>query len=186
MAGNPRQELYLDISWNLTNEEVRDLRNYVSGANILPAGLVEKANAHDICNQLEKEQKLKPGDLSLLAELLRKIGRQDYAEQAEKTAEDERKVDVQQCFDKVIAEASPKWDDLARKLEFSRNEITGIRTSERDDDNRCWEVLERWRNREGRYATLQVLKQALINIGERRTAESLEGMIAIQSEISIS
>ncbi|XP_078598198.1 NLR family CARD domain-containing protein 4-like [Branchiostoma floridae x Branchiostoma japonicum] len=91
MAANPRQDLYLEISRNLVDQELTDLRNYVSGAKILPAGFVQHANAHQICNQLEKEQKLKPGDLSLLADLLRKIGRDDYAENAEKIAESERK-----------------------------------------------------------------------------------------------
>ncbi|XP_078598242.1 NLR family CARD domain-containing protein 4-like [Branchiostoma floridae x Branchiostoma japonicum] len=97
MADNPRQDLYLEISRNLLDQELTDLRNYIGGAKILPAGFVDKANAHQICNQLENEQKLKPGDLSLLADLLRKIGRGDYAEQAEKIAEDERKGSPQPC-----------------------------------------------------------------------------------------
>ncbi|XP_078682091.1 uncharacterized protein LOC144916679 isoform X1 [Branchiostoma floridae x Branchiostoma belcheri] len=86
-------------------------------------------------------------------------------------------VDVQEYFDKVIRGVSNKWDDLARKLGFNENEIKGIRTDETlkpDQDHRCREVLHRWRNREGREATLQVLKQALIDIDERLTAESLE------------
>ncbi|KAI8512265.1 hypothetical protein Bbelb_089040 [Branchiostoma belcheri] len=90
MADNPRQDLYLEISRNLVERELPDLRNYVSGAKILPAGVIQNANAHQIFNQLEKENKLKPGDLSLLTDLLRKIGRHDYAEQAEKIAENER------------------------------------------------------------------------------------------------
>ncbi|XP_078598407.1 NACHT, LRR and PYD domains-containing protein 3-like [Branchiostoma floridae x Branchiostoma japonicum] len=91
MEDNPRQDLYLEISQNLVDDELTDLRNYVSGRKILPARFVEKADAHQICNQLEKEQKLKPGDLSLLADLLRKIGRHDYAEKAEKIGEIDRK-----------------------------------------------------------------------------------------------
>eukprot|EP00058_Branchiostoma_floridae_P003831 XP_002589319.1 hypothetical protein BRAFLDRAFT_77772 [Branchiostoma floridae] len=91
MTTNPRQNLYLEISKNLLDRELTDLREYVIGANILSAGLVEKANAHKIFNQLEKEQKLKPGDLNLLADLLRKIGRHDYAEKAEKITKNERK-----------------------------------------------------------------------------------------------
>ncbi|XP_078598246.1 NLR family CARD domain-containing protein 4-like [Branchiostoma floridae x Branchiostoma japonicum] len=97
MAGNPRQDLYLEISRNLVDQELTDLRNYVSGAKILSAGFVQHADAHQICNQLEKEQKLKSGDLSLLADLLRKIGRHDYAENAEKVAESERKDSSQPC-----------------------------------------------------------------------------------------
>ncbi|XP_078583469.1 uncharacterized protein LOC144866128 [Branchiostoma floridae x Branchiostoma japonicum] len=84
-------------------------------------------------------------------------------------------VDVRECFEKVIAEVSHKWDDLARKLGFKENDIKGIETLKPDQDRRCREVLHRWRNRDGSGATLQVLKQALIDIGERLTAESLEG-----------
>ncbi|XP_019620707.1 PREDICTED: NACHT, LRR and PYD domains-containing protein 3-like [Branchiostoma belcheri] len=85
--------------------------------------------------------------------------------------------DVQKYFDKVIDGVSHKWDDLARKLGFSENKIKGIWTDETlkpDQDHRCREVLHRWRNREGKEATLQVLKHALIDIDERATAESLE------------
>ncbi|KAI8513104.1 hypothetical protein Bbelb_097430 [Branchiostoma belcheri] len=84
--------------------------------------------------------------------------------------------DVQEYFDKVIDDVSHKWDDLARKLGFNENKIKGIRTDQPDQDHRCREVLHRWRNREGREATLQVLKQALIDIDERATAESLEDL----------
>ncbi|XP_035665037.1 uncharacterized protein LOC118408379 [Branchiostoma floridae] len=84
-------------------------------------------------------------------------------------------VDVEKYFDKVMKKVSHKWDDLARELGFDRNEIKGIATTEASPDHRCREVLDRWRNREGSGATLQVLMQALINIGERLTAESLEG-----------
>ncbi|KAI8489983.1 Guanylate-binding protein 6 [Branchiostoma belcheri] len=242
MSDNPRQDLFLKISKNLVDEELRDLRNYVSGAKILAAGFVQKANAHRIFIQMEKEGKLKTGDLSLLANLLRKIGRQDYAERAEKVAEKERKgqktrkrsatsvsssdqeeprkrrkqppaagakerqrtrkrsadsvsssdleeprkrrkqppaarakqVDVRRYFDKVVRGASANWDDLARKLKFEENEIDGIQELKRDNDSRCKEMLKRWRNREGKAATLQALKKALTKIGHRLTAESLE------------
>ncbi|CAH1251166.1 LRRC31 [Branchiostoma lanceolatum] len=88
--------------------------------------------------------------------------------------QDSHTVDVDECFDKVIAKVSRKWDDLARKLEFNENEISVIETLKPDQNRRCREMLNRWRNKKGREATLQVLKQALINIGERLTAESLE------------
>ncbi|XP_078583465.1 uncharacterized protein LOC144866125 isoform X2 [Branchiostoma floridae x Branchiostoma japonicum] len=81
--------------------------------------------------------------------------------------------DMDLCFKKVIAKASHKWDDLARELGFNENQIKGIETLKPDQDRRSREMLDRWRNREGSGATLQVLKQALIDIGERLTAESL-------------
>ncbi|XP_066265860.1 uncharacterized protein [Branchiostoma lanceolatum] len=83
-------------------------------------------------------------------------------------------VDVKEFFDEIVKNVSSKWDDLARKLGFDRNAIKGIPITEPSPDQRCREVLERWRNDKGRAATLQVLKQALIDIGERSTAESLE------------
>ncbi|XP_019632346.1 PREDICTED: uncharacterized protein LOC109475980 [Branchiostoma belcheri] len=82
--------------------------------------------------------------------------------------------DMQKYFDKVITEVSNKWDDLARKLGFSDNQIDVIHGSRTDQDHRCREMLRRWRNKNGKKATLQVLKKALINIDERLTAESLE------------
>ncbi|CAH1251152.1 NLRC5 [Branchiostoma lanceolatum] len=84
-------------------------------------------------------------------------------------------VDVQEYFDEVVRKVSHRWDDLARELGFDRNEIKGIRTTESSPDHRCREVLERWRNRKGSEAGLQVLKQALIDINERLTAERLDG-----------
>ncbi|XP_078682073.1 uncharacterized protein LOC144916667 [Branchiostoma floridae x Branchiostoma belcheri] len=98
----------------------------------------------------------------------------------------ETAADVQEYFDKVINDVSYKWDDLARKLWFNENKIKGIRTDERDQDHRCREVLNRWRNREGRKATLQVLKQALIDIDERATAESLEDATVMQQADTMS
>ncbi|XP_078584328.1 uncharacterized protein LOC144866664 [Branchiostoma floridae x Branchiostoma japonicum] len=89
-------------------------------------------------------------------------------------------VDVEDCFDLVIANVSYKWDDLARKLGFKRGEINAIETtvSLHGPNHKCREVLERWIERNTSEAPLQVLKHALINIGERRTAESLEGAAA--------
>ncbi|XP_035664826.1 tumor necrosis factor receptor superfamily member 10B-like [Branchiostoma floridae] len=84
-------------------------------------------------------------------------------------------VDVQEYFDDVIAEASHNWDNLARKLGFSENEIKVLRTDGPDQDRRCREMLHKWRNRKGMEATLQVLQQALVDIKERLTAEKLEG-----------
>ncbi|XP_078664045.1 uncharacterized protein LOC144907114 [Branchiostoma floridae x Branchiostoma belcheri] len=88
--------------------------------------------------------------------------------------QDRQTVDVKEYFEAVRKGASNKWDYLADKLGFDDDEIKGIRIDEHSQGHRCREVLNRWRNREGRKATLQVLKQALIDIGERRTAESLE------------
>eukprot|EP00058_Branchiostoma_floridae_P007412 XP_002592900.1 hypothetical protein BRAFLDRAFT_65486 [Branchiostoma floridae] len=82
---------------------------------------------------------------------------------------------VNDYFDKVIKNVSYKWDDLARNLGFERGEIEAIRAtvSLQGPDKKCREVLERWQNRNGAKATLQVLQQALIDIEEKHTAEEL-------------
>ncbi|CAH1271855.1 MFHAS1 [Branchiostoma lanceolatum] len=82
-------------------------------------------------------------------------------------------VDVKEYFDKIIDKVSHKWDSLARKLGFNQNNIKGIQSTQDDNDHRCREVLHGWRNKKGRKATLQVLKKALIDIGEQWTAEEL-------------
>ncbi|CAH1271089.1 Hypp4557 [Branchiostoma lanceolatum] len=91
MADNYLWDLYLEISRNLKEQELTDLRNYVSDARILPVGAVQQANAYEIFFQLEREQKLKSGNLTLLIDLLRIIGRHDYATKAEAFDENERK-----------------------------------------------------------------------------------------------
>ncbi|XP_078608087.1 death-associated protein kinase 1-like [Branchiostoma floridae x Branchiostoma japonicum] len=83
-----------------------------------------------------------------------------------------RQVDVKYYFKTVIREVSSKWEDLAEELGFNYNEIGVIRDLKPDQDHRCREMLHRWRNREGSGATLQVLKQALIDIDQGRVAES--------------
>ncbi|XP_078613092.1 uncharacterized protein LOC144882863 [Branchiostoma floridae x Branchiostoma japonicum] len=90
------------------------------------------------------------------------------------SAKDESTVDVSSYFGKVIKGASHNWDGLAEKLGFTPNEIKNIKTDYPDQDRRCREMLNRWRNKHGRKATLQVLKDALINIDEERTADELE------------
>ncbi|XP_035659394.1 uncharacterized protein LOC118404429 [Branchiostoma floridae] len=84
-------------------------------------------------------------------------------------------VNMEDYFDKVIKNVSYKWYDLARKVGFKRGEIEAIRATEslQGPDKKCREVLERWLERNGTNATLQVLQQALIDIEERHTAEEL-------------
>ncbi|XP_078664041.1 uncharacterized protein LOC144907109 [Branchiostoma floridae x Branchiostoma belcheri] len=104
---------------------------------------------------------------------------EDSSNESNLSVKGDETVDMQACSETVIAGVSSKWDDLARKLGFSENQIDGIQDSKKDQDHQCREMLRRWRDRDGRKATLQVLQQALIDIGERLTAESLEGAFAI-------
>ncbi|XP_078703588.1 guanylate-binding protein 2-like [Branchiostoma floridae x Branchiostoma belcheri] len=175
MSDNPRQDLYLKISRNLVDEELRDLRNYVSGAGILAAGFVQSANGHQIFTQLEKERKLKPGDLSLLADLLTKIGRHDYAEQAERIAEDERK-GVRKYFFFVKERVNSDWKDLAFHLGFEQPDIDNIEGRNRDDKSRCMDLLEEWLKRNGERATIEVLLEALTGANLQSVVDGLKGI----------
>ncbi|XP_078621205.1 uncharacterized protein LOC144887686 [Branchiostoma floridae x Branchiostoma japonicum] len=85
-----------------------------------------------------------------------------------------KQVDVSKYFDKVVDDVSSDWDNLARKLNFSENQIDGIRRKKDDEERRCREMLRKWKNREGKAATLQALKKALIKIEQRDVAERLE------------
>ncbi|XP_078681640.1 uncharacterized protein LOC144916387 [Branchiostoma floridae x Branchiostoma belcheri] len=145
----------------------------MSGHLFTPAHLSDTA-AMDLAEALPRLPALELLDLEFIS--MEPAGFQAVVQAAEEHPTLERLwSDVQEYFDKVIKGVSYKWDDLAWKLGFDRNEIKGIGTTEPSPDHRCREVLDRWRNREGREATLQVLKQALIDIDERATAESLEG-----------
>eukprot|EP00058_Branchiostoma_floridae_P002408 XP_002587896.1 hypothetical protein BRAFLDRAFT_87284 [Branchiostoma floridae] len=141
----------------------------------------------DVFHKLMELDKIDQENLEFIEEILERIGRQDLIRDVLREFQPETpelqpgtglkgttaEGDVH--FDDVIKDVSHKWDDLAWKLGFQDNEIKVIRDLERDHDRRCREMLTRWRNREGSGATLQVLIQALKNIGETRTAESLEG-----------
>ncbi|XP_078608745.1 death-associated protein kinase 1-like [Branchiostoma floridae x Branchiostoma japonicum] len=111
-----------------------------------------------------KDREGREATLQVLKEALKEIGQVRVAEILD--------VDVKDYFDTVIKEASNDWDDLALKLGFNYNEIGVIRDLKPDQDRRCREMLHRWSNREGSGATLQVLKQALIEIDLGRVAES--------------
>ncbi|XP_066264255.1 uncharacterized protein [Branchiostoma lanceolatum] len=85
-----------------------------------------------------------------------------------------KQVDVYNYFDKVVDRVSSDWDNLARKLKFTENQIDGIEGKRKCNERRCREMLRKWRDRDGEAATLQVLKKALIKIGQRHLAERLE------------
>ncbi|KAI8489409.1 positive regulation of MHC class I biosynthetic process [Branchiostoma belcheri] len=125
----------------------------------------EKPEVNGGNKRKRRRKKIRKSDLSQ---------KEDSSEESNLSVKEDEAVHVQEAFDKVINGVSHKWDDLARKLGFDRNEIKCIGTTESSPNHRCREMLDRWRNREGREATLQVLKQALENIDERLTAESLE------------
>eukprot|EP00058_Branchiostoma_floridae_P002993 XP_002588481.1 hypothetical protein BRAFLDRAFT_117008 [Branchiostoma floridae] len=85
-------------------------------------------------------------------------------------------VNMDGYFETVVNNVNYRWADLARKLGFTRGEVKAI-----ENDNlrypgpkeKCWEMLGVWENRTKSQDPLQDLKQALIDIGQRRTAKSL-------------
>ncbi|XP_078600115.1 uncharacterized protein LOC144875160 [Branchiostoma floridae x Branchiostoma japonicum] len=83
-----RQDLYLEISRELTDEEVSDIRGYIGGKQ-LPTGSIQRATAQEMFNMLERKRILKKGDLSFLAKLMERIDRQEFAEAANEIAEQE-------------------------------------------------------------------------------------------------
>ncbi|XP_078679759.1 uncharacterized protein LOC144915337 [Branchiostoma floridae x Branchiostoma belcheri] len=85
-----RQDLYLEISRDLTDDEVGNIRDYIGGEKVLPAGTIQHATAHQMFNKLERKGMLKQGDLSFLVKLMKSIDRDDYADAAEEIAEQER------------------------------------------------------------------------------------------------
>ncbi|XP_019619676.1 PREDICTED: uncharacterized protein LOC109466407 [Branchiostoma belcheri] len=88
----PRHDLFLRIKQHLKDEESNDLRTYIESEELLPAGEIQHLNPQQILRKLEQKLKLPKGDLSLLVDLMTKIGRVDFAEEAEKIAEQERGV----------------------------------------------------------------------------------------------
>ncbi|KAI8514307.1 hypothetical protein Bbelb_086310 [Branchiostoma belcheri] len=89
------------------------------------------------------------------------------AEELEDTSEqrievDNSKVKLQGIFYVVAEETGTKWKDLARKLNLKEAQIDGISTRHRGNlKESCMDVLETWRLREGRDATIPALQQAL-------------------------
>ena len=87
----------------------------------------------------------------------------------------------EQCNDlgKLIL---PNWQDVARKLLFSMQDIKGIEA--KYAQNLCdqsIEMLHRWLNRNGSKATVFILCKTLISSDARNHAESVFGGTLVQS-----
>ncbi|XP_019625504.1 PREDICTED: uncharacterized protein LOC109470861 [Branchiostoma belcheri] len=82
-------DLYLRISQNLKDEQVRDLRNYLGSKELLPARDLQHMDPHQMCTKLEQSGKLWEGNPTLLERLMRKVGREDFAVGAKRIAEKE-------------------------------------------------------------------------------------------------
>eukprot|EP00058_Branchiostoma_floridae_P008285 XP_002593773.1 hypothetical protein BRAFLDRAFT_104344 [Branchiostoma floridae] len=104
------------------------------------------------------------------------------AEKIEDT--DEEKMGVITCREKlhgiffaVAEETGTKWKDLARTLDLKEAQIDGIASRHRGNLKECcMDVLETWRLREGRDATVQALQQALIQAELAAVADMISEM----------
>eukprot|EP00058_Branchiostoma_floridae_P002997 XP_002588485.1 hypothetical protein BRAFLDRAFT_63433 [Branchiostoma floridae] len=89
-------------------------------------------------------------------------------------------VNMDDCFEIVVSNVSYRWQDLARKLGFKRGEIKAMADNNVQfpgPNEKCWEMLGKWINKPNRGEDpVRDLKQALMNIEERLTAEALEGI----------
>eukprot|EP00058_Branchiostoma_floridae_P017155 XP_002602643.1 hypothetical protein BRAFLDRAFT_81924 [Branchiostoma floridae] len=114
-----------------------------------------------------KDKKGKDATLKRLKTALTYIGGKNIADILEE--------DVSSHFDLVSKNIGRGWDGLARKLGFDHNETDEIRDQHRDHRRRCLEVLNKWRDKKGKAATLKRLKTALKYIDRKDVADILEG-----------
>ncbi|KAI8513469.1 hypothetical protein Bbelb_101080 [Branchiostoma belcheri] len=82
-------DLFLRISQNLKDDQVNDLRNYLSGEKLLPERDLQHMDPQQMCIKLEQRRKLWEGDPTLLERLMRMIGREDFADEVRTIAAEE-------------------------------------------------------------------------------------------------
>ncbi|CAH1269589.1 Hypp4205 [Branchiostoma lanceolatum] len=75
--------------------------------------------------------------------------------------------DVTKYFGLVVEKVGIMWKDLAEELDFSFQDIQVVDHNIRhhDDKDKCREVLHKWQQRNGRGATVKLLKDALVRAG---------------------
>ncbi|CAH1255373.1 Hypp1521 [Branchiostoma lanceolatum] len=198
-----RHDLYLRISQDLSDEESRDLRVYIKSKRLLPARGLERMDPQEIFVKLEQKGKLKKGDLSLLVDLMTKINREDFAEEA-KQVDDQGRKDLpgdsehtsgssdkespvppakrrrvsQRSVDKyfffIKKRVSTGWKDLADCLGLGWEDVKNISGRNPDDQSRCRDMLEVWQGQEGNAATLEVLMEALSEAGLQKVVDGLK------------
>ncbi|XP_035695980.1 uncharacterized protein LOC118429564 isoform X2 [Branchiostoma floridae] len=91
MAHTSPSNLYLRISQNLKDNESRDFHNYVESKGILPARDLPHMNPNEIGIKLEHKKLLWAGEPTVLEDVMTKIGRVDFAEEAKQIAARQKK-----------------------------------------------------------------------------------------------
>ncbi|XP_066276049.1 uncharacterized protein [Branchiostoma lanceolatum] len=83
--------------------------------------------------------------------------------------------DLDAAFEVVSKDLWSDWERLARTMGFSQSEVEDIKAGSPDQRyEHCWKLLYRWRDREGRKATLHALMQQLRMAGFHGIAEKLD------------
>ena len=65
---------------------------------------------------------------------------------------------------------------LGVQLRLSSASVRNVEADGTSSSDKAWKLLDIWRHREGKDATIGKLENALIAIGEKRIAEKLLGM----------
>ncbi|XP_019613998.1 PREDICTED: tetratricopeptide repeat protein 28-like [Branchiostoma belcheri] len=83
-------QLYSNISVNLTEDEVRDLRSLLAVDKILGKAKTEKATPLEIFNMLADDKTIGRGNLGFLVQVLRCLGKGELAEEAERLEQEHK------------------------------------------------------------------------------------------------
>ncbi|XP_035673642.1 uncharacterized protein LOC118414023 isoform X1 [Branchiostoma floridae] len=83
--------------------------------------------------------------------------------------------DLDTAFEIVSKDLWSDWERLARTMGFTQSDVDSIKSGSPDQPyEQCWQLLYRWRDREGQRATLQALMQQLRVAGFHETSEKLD------------
>ena len=74
-------------------------------------------------------------------------------------------------LDDLAKEISSCWESLGRQLGVDQSKIESISHQHIIPDNKAFEMLKVWRNKDGRHATYDKLAEALTHVGMGRLAE---------------
>ncbi|KAI8489586.1 hypothetical protein Bbelb_327530 [Branchiostoma belcheri] len=85
-----------------------------------------------------------------------------------------REEDVQKYFYYIKENVSSDWRDLAFFLGFRGPDVDNIDGRNRDDKSRCMDLLEEWLKGNRERATIEVLREALINANLQSVVHGLQ------------
>ena len=86
-------------------------------------------------------------------------------------------IDSKCCQTHKVAKLIGDWQDIAKELELTEQEILGIKKDEHTEHERRVAMLDLWIKRKGSSATFRALLQACRNVGEGDVAEQIQHFI---------